>query len=155
TGVGVSFGLNIALNGTVAEIQDGVLLTTTAPVTGGFAVLANADSTATTIAEDGASIAGGAGTTGGGGGGGGRGSGGGTGVAAGIAIAFSENTTIAHVGSGPASALQLGGGDLQVEASHSNAVQTEARGQVSGAKTGVGAAIGLNLVFDETRAEVE
>src|SRR5690606_26773665 len=107
----------------------------------GFAVLANADSTATTIAENGASIAGGSGTTGGGGGGGG--SGGGTGVAAGIAIAFSENTTIAHVGSGPASALQLGGGDLQVEASHSNAVQTEARGQVSGAKTGVGAAIGL------------
>ena len=129
-GVGASVALNISLNDTIAEIADGT------SITGGadnFIVIAESDNTATTKAEAGAQ--------------------GSTSVGGAIAIAVMENDTVAKIGSGPGGTIALTG-DLGAEASHSDVVNTTASGEAAGGDVGVGIALALNIVVDDTNALV-
>ena len=130
-GVGASFALNIALNDTIAEIENGETLSGS---TGHFIVTADSDNTAITTAENGAS-------------------GGGTQIGAGVAIAVVENTTRARIGSGAGGTITLGG-ELKAEATHADTVHTATKGEAAGDGTAVGASVALNIVTDDTLASV-
>src|SRR6185503_19813190 len=130
TGVGASFALNISLNNTLAEIEHGETVTGSAH---DFLVSAESANTATTKAEAGAA--------------------GSTSVGGAIAIAVIENDTVARIGSGAGGTVALTG-DLGAQATHSNTVTSTASGEAAGDDVGVGIALALNIVIDDTSAEL-
>ena len=129
-GVGASVALNIALNNTIAEIEDGEAVSGTA---GHFIVTADADNAARTTAQNGASSDK-------------------TAVGAAIAIAIVENTTRAMVGNGSTIAL-VGNGELRIAATLADTVVTTAAAEAAGDKVAVGASVALNIVTDDTLAK--
>jgi len=131
TGVGASVAVNISLNNTVAEIENGETVSGSAK---NFLVSADSANTAQTYAAAGAQ-------------------GSGTAVGGAIAIAYVENDTVARIGSGAGGSITLNG-DLGAVASHSDKVLTTATGEAAGKGTGVGIALGLNIIQDDTQAEV-
>jgi len=77
----------------------------------------------------------------------------GTAVGGAMAIGYVENDTVARIGSGAGGSITLNG-DLGAVASHSDKVLTTATGEAAGKGTGVGIALGLNIIQDDTQAEV-
>src|SRR6185436_16800947 len=133
TGVGASIGINILLSDTVSEIRDNESISGN---TGAFAVRADSASTVTTATEAGA-----AGKTE-------------TSVGGAVSIVYVENETLARVGKPAVDTPVTLTGDLAVEAKHSNTVTTTASGEAAGTDVGVGISLALNILQDDTRAEL-
>jgi len=130
TGVGASIAVNIALNDTIAEVQNGTSVGGSAD---DFSIKATNTSNVSTTAEAGAA--------------------GSTAVGGGIAVTVSENDTVARMGSGGGGTIALSGG-LEVEATHGNTVYTLSNGEAAGSGVGVGASVSINIVVDDTTADV-
>ncbi|MCH8124217.1 MAG: hypothetical protein IH853_13990, partial [Bacteroidetes bacterium] len=135
-GVGAAIGVNISLNDTIAEIEDGERVIGS---TGNFEVAADSSNLATTLTQAGA--------------------GGGTAIGGGISIAVVENTTRALIGSGdPLSPLDDAAivltGNLAAEATHASTVVTKADGEAAGGNVGVGISLALNILINDTDGEI-
>ncbi|RVD69725.1 hypothetical protein EN751_24500, partial [Mesorhizobium sp. M4A.F.Ca.ET.029.04.2.1] len=120
-GVGASIALGIGLNSTFAGVEDGETVSGT---TGNFTVTATSNDTLTTTAKAGAQGA--------------------TGIGGAIAVAYVDNDTDAHIGTGGGAAITLTG-NLAAQASHTGTVHTLADGEAAGSSVGVGASIALNI----------
>jgi len=131
TGVGASIALNISLNRTVAQIEDGETVSGSAQ---NFIVAADSANTAYTYSAGGAA-------------------GDGTAVGGAISLAYVENETLARIGSGAGGTIALNG-DLGVSATHRDSVISHATGEAAGDGTAVGIALALNIVQDDTKAEL-
>ena len=131
TGVGASVAINISLNTTFAGIENGVTVNGTAE---DFLVSADSANNAYTYAAAGAA-------------------GSGTAVGGAIALAYIENDTTARIGSGAGGPITLNG-DLGATATHRDTVVTLATGEAAGNGTGVGIALALNIIQDDTKAEL-
>ncbi|RUY91989.1 hypothetical protein, partial [Mesorhizobium sp. M7A.F.Ca.CA.001.10.2.1] len=120
-GVGASIALGIGLNTTFAGIENGETVSGT---TGNFTVTATSNDTLTTTAKAGAEGA--------------------TGIGGAIAVAYFDNDTDAHIGTGGGATITLTG-NLAAQASHTGTVHTLADGEAAGSSVGVGASIALNI----------
>ncbi|OWK21156.1 hypothetical protein AJ88_20870 [Mesorhizobium amorphae CCBAU 01583] len=120
-GVGASIALGIGLNSTFAGVENGETVSGT---TGNFTVTATSNDTLTTTAKAGAEGA--------------------TGIGGAIAVAYVDNDTDAHIGTGGGATITLTG-NLAAQASHTGTVHTLADGEAAGSSVGVGASIALNI----------
>ena len=121
-GIGASVALNISLNNTSAQIENGEQVSGSAH---DFLVSAESGNVAITRAEAGAA--------------------GSTSVGGAIAIAVVDNDTTARIGSGAGGSIALSG-DLAADAKHSNIVHTKTAGEAAGGDVGVGIALALNII---------
>ncbi|MBK5565795.1 LEPR-XLL domain-containing protein [Ensifer sp. SSB1] len=121
TGVGASIALGISLNTTFAGIENGETISGN---TGNFQALATSNDTVTTTAKAGAA--------------------GNTAVGGAIAVAYVDNDTDAHIGSGAGGAITLTG-NLAAQASHASTIHTLGDGEAAGSNVGVGVSLALNI----------
>ncbi|MDZ4784059.1 MAG: hypothetical protein SGJ19_27745, partial [Planctomycetia bacterium] len=126
-GIGASVAFNNVTSSSRAQVENG------AQITGGGGLVLDAagDFTTNTNAVAGAS--------------------GDTAVAPAVAMAFTDNQTVAEIGSGAAISLT---GDVTVQATHTAALNTTSRGDAAGAGVGVGPAVALTIGNESALATV-
>jgi filamentous hemagglutinin family protein len=127
-GVGASIAINVVANSARAELASGAKLAGADTLT----VTAVGDHTLTTQAEAGAT--------------------GNVAVTPVVALAISNNETIARLGGGDPITTA---GDVLISASHTSVSNTEAKGSTQGAKAAIGAAIAINVLNDTVLATSE
>ncbi|MGI6449132.1 MAG: beta strand repeat-containing protein [Desulfitobacteriia bacterium] len=132
-GVGASFATNIIANIIEAYIEDGAILTGAKDLT----ISASLDNTTITEASAGAQAEANAST--------------GVSVNGAVALAVVVNDVKAQAGTEGAVPLEITG-DLTLQATNNNRVNTKASGKALGSKVGVGVAVALNVVVDNTIA---
>ena len=138
-GVGASVAVNLPINITRAEIENGAVITNAYDTQlfppGNLTVAASNEDKVETLAVAGAE--------------------GGVAVSPAVALAVVVNNTTARIGTLPDTDNTTIVGDLLVQASQKGAVNTTARGTAEGGEAAVGASVGINIVIDHTDASVE